>query len=465
MNRRSNSLLLALAVVAGVTISAGMASKAPATAAPGQVGDGVNWPSFRGPNASGIAEGFPTATSWNAETSENVLWKTPIPGLAHSSPIVWDDKVFVTTAISSSDNSLKIGVYGDVTPVEDSSDHVWRVYCLDKATGRILWEHTPVTGVPTIKRHAKSTHANPTLVTDGTRVVAFFGSEGLFAYSMGGELLWQKDLGVLDAGFFIMPQAQWAVASSPIIHDGAVIIQADVQTDSFLAAFDLTDGSELWRTPRDDVPTWSTPNVVEFASGAQLIVNGFRHIGGYDPETGRELWRLRGGGDIPVPTPVVAHDLIFITNAHGPMAPIYAVRPTARGEISLTGDESSNEYIAWSQPREGSYMQTPLVYGDFLYVCRWNGVLSVYDARTGERMYRQRLGEGGGFSASPVAANGMVYIPSEDGDIYVVKAGPEFELLARNPMGEVCMATPAISEGVMLIRTVGHVVAIGPPSD
>jgi outer membrane protein assembly factor BamB len=445
------------------TIAAGAAAfVAAADAAPQDTG--VHWPVFRGPGSSGIAEGYATAVEWDAETGENVLWKTSIPGLAHASPVVWGDRVYVTTAISARDNSVRVGLYGNIAPVEDDSVHTWKVYALDKHSGAIVWERTAKQGVPTIKRHTKSTHASATMATDGELVIAYFGSEGLYAYDTRGNLVWDKDLGVLDAGYYVVPTAQWGVASSPIIHDGKVIVLADVQDDGFIAAFDLEDGTEIWRTPRAEVPTWGTPNVYEGASGDQIVVNGYHHIGAYDPDTGEEIWRMRGGGDIPVPTPVFAHDLIYITNAHGRMAPIYAVRPDARGDISLQDDESSSDAIAWSYDRGGAYMQTPLVYGDYLYNSRDNGALSVYDARSGERIYQARLGEGGGFSASPVAADGKVYFTGEDGDIFVLRAGAEFELLATNPMGEVCMATPAISEGIMLFRTQGHVVAIGAPT-
>jgi outer membrane protein assembly factor BamB len=444
-----------------ILLAVGLASSAKAT---WQATAGVDWPIFRGPRASGIAEGFATATTWDAESGQGVLWKTPIPGLAHSSPIVWGDRVFVPTAISSADNSLRVGLYGDITPVEDDSVHTWKVYALDKRSGEIVWERTAHTGVPRVKRHTKATHASATMATDGAHVIAYFGSEGLYAYTTAGELLWKKDFGVLDAGYYVVPEAQWNVGSSPIIYDGKVILQADVQRDSFIAAFELADGSEVWRTARNDVPTWGTPNVYESDGGSQIVVNGYRHIGAYDADTGAEIWRMEGGGDIPVPTPVFAHELIFITNAHGRGAPIYAIRPSASGDISLAEGESSNRGIAWSTPREGAYMVTPLVYGDYLYNLKNNGALAVYDARSGEQMYQARLGRGGGFTASPVAADGKVYFSSEDGDIFVVAAGPEFELLATNPMGEVCMATPAISEGLLLFRTVGHVVAIAAPN-
>lgn len=432
-------------------------------AARNAVTPGRDWPQFRGIGARGVAEGTPTPASWNVPAGERVKWKTAIPGLGHSSPVVFGDQVCVTTAVSGkADPELRVGLYGDIKPVEDDSVHTWKVYCLDRQSGRVRWEHTAATGVPKIKRHTKATHANSTLATDGSTLVAFFGSEGLYAYDLAkGALRWKKDLGVLDSGFFMVPEAQWGFASSPVIHRDRVILQVDVQKDSFLGAFALEDGRELWRTPRQDVPTWSTPTVHESGGRTQVIVNGWKHIGGYDFESGKELWRMGGGGDIPVPTPVVAGDLIYITNAHGLFAPIYAIRTSATGDITPKGGAPS-EQMAWMHSREGAYMQTPLVYGDLLYNCRDNGVLSVYDAKTGERKYQQRLAEGRtGFTASPVAADGKIYFTSEDGDIYVVKAGPTFELLSKNAMGEVCMATPAISEGVLFFRTRGHLVAVG----
>jgi hypothetical protein len=350
--------------------------------------------------------------------------------------VVWGDRLFLTTAISGKEKAeLRVGLYGDIAPVQDDTVHQWKVLCFDKRTGKLLWERTAHSGVPKIPRHTKGTHANSTMATDGTRAVACFGSEGLYCYDFRGELLWKKDLGVIDSGFFSAPTAQWGYASSPVLWNGLAIVQADSQKNGFLAAFDLKDGREVWRTPRTDVPTWSTPAVVTVGDRAQVVVNGWRHIGGYDARTGREVWRLTGGGDIPVPTPIFARGLLFITNAHGRMAPIYAIRPGATGDISLQGEATANEHVAWSTTRE---------------------------ATTGRRLYQERLGTGRtGFSASAVAADGKLYYPSETGEIYVVKPGPAFEVLSVNPMGEVCMATPAISEGRLYFRTQGHLVAIG----
>jgi outer membrane protein assembly factor BamB len=421
-----------------------------------------NWPSFRGPAASGIAEGKPAPTTWDVPAGKGVKWRVAVPGLAHSSPIVWGNQVCVASAVSSAASAdLKVGLYGNIESANDQSPHRWTVMCYDTRTGKQLWERVAHTGVPKVKRHTKSTHASSTLATNGQFIVAFFGSEGLYAFDMDGTQIWKKDFGVLDSGFFMAPEAQWAFASSPVIHGNRVIIQVDVQKDSFVAALDLATGKEVWRTPRQDVPTWSTPAIYAQDGNAQVIVNGWKHIGGYDLQTGKEIWRMQGGGDIPVPTPITAHGLIFITNSHGGKSPVYAVKPTARGEITLKDAETSNAHIAWSAARDGAYMQTPLVYGDLLFVCKDNGVLSAFDVKTGQRHFQARLADGRtGFSASPVASNGRLYFTSEEGDVYVVKADTTFAQIAVNPLGEVAMATPAIADGVMFFRTRSHLLAI-----
>ena len=420
-----------------------------------------HWPSFRGYRAQGIAEGHALPVEWDVDTGDGIRWSTSIPGLAHSSPVIWGDTVFVTSAVKEGDEEaeLKVGLYGDIGSVEDDTSHSMLLYAIDKATGEIRWEVEACSAVPAIKRHPKGSHAACTPATDGERVVAFFASEGLYCYDMDGELQWKKDFGVLDAGFYMVPSAQWGSATSPILHDGVVILQCDVQADSFVCALDADTGEELWRTARDEVPTWSTPTIVEYRGSTQVVCNGFRHIGGYDFETAEELWMLEGGGDIPVPTPIVAGELVFITNAHGRMAPVYAIHASARGELEMDPEECP--FMAWSLPRYGNYMQTPLAYGPFLYMCNDAGVLSTYMLGSGEPEYRERIGGGrDGFSASVVAGDGKIYVTSEEGVIHVVKAGADFELLASNDMGETCMATPALSEGVLFVRTCGELVAV-----
>ncbi len=420
------------------------------------------WPSFRGPDAAGVSEQSDLPISWNVQDSTNIAWKTPIPGLGHSSPIVWDDRVFVTTAVSGDENpELKVGLYGDITPVEGDGVHEWKVYCVDKSSGEILWERTAHTGIPRSKRHPKSTHANSTPATDGKHLVAFFGSEGLYCYDLSGTLLWSKDFGVLRSGFFRVPSVDWGFASSPIIHEGVVLIQCDVLDESYIAALDVETGEELWRTARDDVPTWSTPAVHTVKRKTRVVVNGFKHIGGYDFKTGKEVWNLTGGGDVPVPTPIFAHGLIFIGNAHGRRSPIYAIKENAKGDISFVAGGTSNDHIVWSIRRGASYMQTPIVYGDYLFSCRDNGRVTCFNARTGEEMYSEKMGPAGlGFSASPVAASGKLYYTSEKGNIFVIPAAPHFEVLAENHMNEICMATPAISGDTLFFRTQRHLVAV-----
>ena len=420
----------------------------------------ASWPSFHGENAAGVAHGYPTPTRFNVEKGENIGWKTPLPGLSHSSPIVWGDRIFLTNAVKKGKAVLKVGLYGNVTSVPDEGPHEFQVLCIDRLSGKVLWTKTAWKGVPEFKRHPKGSHAASTPATDGTHVVAFFGSEGLYAYDYSGKLIWKKNLGSLDAGWFRSKKDQWGFASSPIIHEGRVYVQCDVQDEdnSFVAALDVKTGEEVWRTQRLDVPTWSTPTVHVTDKRRQLILNGFKHIGGYDLDSGKELWKLGGGGDIPVPTPIVAHDLVFITNAHGRMSPIVAISTAAEGTLSMKADD--DEHVAWSIRRGGSYMQTPLVYGDYLYACRGNGSLSCFDAKTGKLHYRERLGGGGfAFTASGVAADGKLYYPSEEGEVFVIKAGTKFENLALNELGETCMASPAISRGVLYFRTRHHLIA------
>jgi outer membrane protein assembly factor BamB len=423
----------------------------------------VNWPQFRGPAATGIAEGFVTPTTWDVTKSVNLKWQTSIPGLGHSCPIVWEDRIFLTTAVSDKEkDSLKIGIYHEIAPVENDGPHTWILYCIDKKTGKVIWERVCHKGVPKDKRHTKSSHANCTPATDGKRIVSFFGSEGLYCHDFNGTLLWKKDFGILDAAFFRVPRAQWGFASSPVIHEGVVLVQCDVLKNSFLAALDLETGKILWKKSRNDLPAWSSPAVYAGKTGTQVVVNGYRHIGGYDFQTGAERWRFRGGGDIPVPTPVIGHGLVFITNAHGKLAPIYAIKLDSRGDVSLEKGKTSSAQVPWSVNRGGAYMQTPILYGDYFYKCRDNGVLACFEAKTGRMVFQARLGSGfGGFTGSPVASGGKIYYVSEVGDVVVIKAGvPELKILAKNPLGEICLSTPAISEGELFFRTRTQLIAI-----
>jgi len=419
------------------------------------------WPQFRGPFASGILDGAQTPLTWNQETGENIRWTCPIPGLGHSCPVVWGDRVFVTTAVSGSGkDSLKVGLYGDIDEVGDRSVHEFRVYCIDKNSGEIRWEHLAHKGIPRTERHTKASHANPTPATDGKHLLAFFGSEGLYCYSLDGDLLWKKDFGAMNAGPYTDPDVEWGFASSPVLHEGRVILQCDFVGEGFLMALDVRSGKEIWRTPREEISTWSTPNVYLKGENRQVVVNGWKHMGGYDFDTGKQIWNLGGGGDAPTPTPVVAHDLIYLHGSHGRWSPIFAINPDAKGDISLHRDSTSNESIVWSIKRGAAYMPTNLVYGNYLYNLRMNGNLSCYHALTGELVYKERIPDAMGVTASGVASDGRIYYSLEQGDVVVVKAGPEFEILSRNPLGDLLMATPAISQGMLIFRTQHQLIAV-----
>ncbi|MEM8963727.1 MAG: PQQ-binding-like beta-propeller repeat protein [Acidobacteriota bacterium] len=433
------------------------------------------WPQYRGWHAQGIAT-TPAPLTWNAETGENIAWKTAIPGLGHAAPVVWGDQVYVLTAVGEAGAELKAGLYGDIAPVQDESVLRWHVLAIARDTGKILWDKVVHEGKPAVKRHPKATHANSTPVTNGEVVCVFLGSEGLHCLrTADGAPAWSKDFGVLDSGFFMMPQAQWGFGASPVIHENMLIVQADVQKGSFVAAFEVATGKELWRTAREEVPTWSTPTVHVGAKRSQVVVNGFKHIGGYDLATGKELWRLAGGGDIPVPTPFVAHDMVFVTNSHGLMSPIYAIDLAAVGDLTpdyqaMTDPEKEKSasknpdepgrFIKWMTTRGGAYMPTPIVVDDLLYLARDGGILVVYDAKTGDEVFKERI-TGTAITASPVAAAGRLYLTNETGDVFVIKTGRDYELLATNELGETTLSTPAISGGMLFFRTRDALIAVG----
>ena len=416
-----------------------------------------NWPQFRGHGGLGIGSGNPP-TKWDIQANQNVAWTTQIPGLGHSAPIVWGDRVFLTTAINSEMDhpSVETGWSGGAgESATDSGTWTWQVVCLQFETGNILWTKDACVGEPAIKRHLKASHANCTPATDGKFVVAFFGSEGLHCFDFDGRLIWKHDFGKLHSGPYDAPDLEWGFASSPIISNGYVIVQCDCLNANFVALLDVGTGKEIRRIDRGgEVATWSTPLVVTTDEQVQLVCNGYRQMAGYDLKTGALLWHLNNGGDVPVPTPLFANGLIFLTNGHG-RSPTYAIRPTATGDLTPSDVKSENTGLAWWQASDGSYMPTPLVQDELLYTCNDNGRLTVRDSLTGELIYRQRIGTGSQtYSASAVAASGHIYLVSEQGDVTVIDAGSTFWPIASNQMGDVVMATPAISGDRLLIRTV-----------
>jgi outer membrane protein assembly factor BamB len=390
--------------------------------------------------------------TWNITSSRNIAWRVPVAGLGHSSPVVWDDRIFLTTAISNSAAAQRVAIGADagIDPANDTVPHQWQVIALDRASGKTLWTRTVHQGVPRVKRHVKASHASATPATDGRVVIAMLGSEGLYAFDLAGKELWRKDFGPLAVGLADEPEYEWGPASSPIIYGDAVFVQNDRYQDSFVVALDVLTGRELWRASREERPTWSTPLVHVHNGRATLVVVSSLSARGYDVQSGRELWRIADpDGQVKVSTPIAAGELAITTGGWPSAAkPIVAVR-------------ASDGHVVWRQERGSPYTTTPIVYNGLLYIVTDNGILSAYEAASGTRVYQTRLSpRAGSFSASPVAANGRIYFTSEDGHVVVVRAGRTFEVLATNEMNEVCMATPALAGDMMFVRTKGHLYAL-----
>ncbi|HAY82313.1 MAG TPA: pyrrolo-quinoline quinone [Planctomycetaceae bacterium] len=448
-----------------------------------------HWPQFRGPRASGIGSGHPP-THWDVTTGEHVAWKTAIAGLGHSAPIVWGDRVYLTTAVNAEAEHPEVATGwsgGSGESAVDTGSWTWQVWCLHLNTGRVLWKRDAHSGKPQIQRHLKASHANCTPVTNGKFIVAFFGSEGLYCYDREGQLVWQRDLGKLHSGPYDAVELEWGFASSPILHEDRVIVQCDCLNVHFVAVLDLRTGKEILRIPRPgEVATWSTPTVISTGKRRQIVCNGFHNMAGYDLDTGSRLWHLSGGGDVPVPTPLFANGLIYITNGHG-RSPTFAIHPHATGDLTPlalaplpsespqpppetqpTDDANppqpqDSPALAWWQARDGAYMPTPLIKDKLLYTCNDNGRLTVRNALNGDLIYRQRIGKGGrNYSASAVAAGGHVFFVSERGEVTVIKEGRQFEEVAVNHLDEIVMATPAIAGDRLLIRGVRHLYCLAP---
>jgi outer membrane protein assembly factor BamB len=380
--------------------------------------------------------------------------------------------VFVTTAVPLAETKLVFFAGPEANSTAGSSNrsttdtvpHSWRVYALDKQSGKILWQRVAHEGVPQTARHVNQSQANATPATDGKHVVAFFGSEGLYCYDFEGKLLWKRDLGPLHSAYLVDPSYQWNTASSPIIHKNLIILQVDLLENSFMAALDISTGKDVWRVSRDEVPGWATPLIYEGPTGTELVTLAPNYARGYDPDTGKELWRLGKHSTYATPAPIAGLGMVFMTSGSGnSVQPIYALRPGARGDITLGDDEMANDHVLWSKHRGGSFLATPILYDDLLYVATDTGILSAYKAETGERKYQVRLPLAGGsnnYTSSPVAADGKIYFPNADGDVVVVKAGPTFEQLALNPMGEVILASPAIAQDTIIFRSQHHVIAV-----
>ena len=402
--------------------------------------DGAEWPQFRG-LAAGVVPDDPNLPETWSDT-ENVVWATDIPGLSWSSPVITGDHVFVTSA--TSEDGATDGSY------DSNDEHRWMLYDLSFQTGQIRWQRELHNAPPPMKRHLKNSFASETPVTDGRRVYVYFGSIGLLAaLNMSGETVWRAHVGSFKG------RQEFGTAASPVLHGGRLYIVNDNTTSSFLAAFDADTGDEVWRVERDETENWSTPFVWVNEVRTEIVTTGTGGVRSYSLD-GDLLWKLHGMSSLVIPTPFAAHDLLFINSGYiaDSNRPVYAVRAGASGDITLGEGSTSNDYIVWSHPQLGSYNPSSLVYGDYHYTLLDRGILMCYDARTGQEVYpRQRVTAGTLFTASPWAYNGKIFALSEDGDTYVIRAGSEFEVLGRNSLDEMTLATPAFARGSIFLRT------------
>ena len=407
------------------------------------------WPQFRGPGAQGVSDEAGLPTSWS--TTENVAWVADIPGLGWSSPIVWDDTVFLTTVVSSEPGEEPVGgLYrGRETWAPSAVEHRWLVYAIDADTGAVKWEREVHRGLPQSGHHLKNTLASETPVTDGESVYAYFGNVGVFSLDMEGTTRWSHEVAASDT------RLGWGTAASPVLYRDHLYIVNDNDEQSYLAALSTETGGEVWRADRDEGTNWSTPYLWENELRTEIVTTGTDRVRSYDLD-GNILWELTGMSSITIPTPFVEFGMLYLSSGYlgDQNRPVFAIRPGASGDISLGESELSNEYIVWSQPEAAPYNPSPIVYGDYYYTVLDRGFFTCHDARTGEEVYpQQRIQVGAAFTSSPWAYDGKIFALSEDGDTYVIRAGPTFEVLGRNSLDEFSLATPAIAHGSLFIRT------------
>ena len=407
------------------------------------------WPQFRGPGSRGVTDETGLPTSWS--TTENVAWVTDIPGLGWSSPIVWDGTVYLTTVVSAAPvEEPQGGLYrGQETWLPSQTEHRWLVYAIDVESGAVKWEREVHRGVPERGHHQKNTLASETPVTDGRSVYVYFSNVGVFRLDANGTVQWSHDIEASNT------RLGWGTGASPVLYRDRLYIVNDNDDQSSLFALSTETGAEVWRTDRDEGTNWSTPYIWENEQRTEVVTTGTDKVRSYDLD-GNLLWELTGMSSISVPTPFAEFGLLYLSSGYlGDQArPVFAVRPGASGDISLAGTALSNEFIVWSQPQAAPYNPSPIVYGDYYYTLLDRGFFTCHAPRTGEEVYsQQRIAVGAAFTASPWAYDGKLFALSEDGDTYVIRAGPEFEVIGQNPLGEFSMATPAIAHGSLFIRT------------
>jgi outer membrane protein assembly factor BamB len=408
------------------------------------------WPQFRGPQAGVVPDDPNLPDTWSE--TDNVVWKVDIPGMGWSSPIVWDDHIFLTSAISTTKEPAPVpGLYDEHDHIKASGAYRWTVYDIDFKTGKIRWSRELRNALPPILRHIKNSYASETAVTDGERVYVYFGSIGLVAaLDLNGKPVWTKETDAFNT------QVELGTAASPVLYKDRLYIVNDNTTQSFLMALDKRTGKEIWKVNRQERGNWSTPVVWENELRTEIVTTGTVKNRSYDLD-GKLLWELEGMSTLTIPSPFVKHGLVYISSGYpgGALRPVYAIRPGASGDISLKSGETSNDYVVWHQPLLGTYNTSAVVYGDYYYTLLDRGFLLCHDARTGKQIYgRQRISaDSSGFTTSPWAYNGKIFVLSEDGDTYVIQAGPEFKVLGKNSLAQMPLATPAVLRGSLLIRT------------
>ena len=389
-------------------------------------GDGAKyWPRWRGPSGQGVANGGRYPDTWSP--TDGVLWKAAVPGSGNSSPIVWGDRIFVTTAY---DGGRRLSVLA-----------------FRRSDGSRLWETFAPQGRVDAAAHFKNGHASATPATDGERIYVSFGTRGLLALDFDGKILWHRDLGPTDT--------YHGTAGSLLLYKNRIILYQDQYTASFIAAFDVQTGRQVWRTARDASVGWGTPIAVHVGDHDEIIVNGQRSVYAYDPDRGTELWRCGGATYEVIPTPVVGYGMVFC--ASGRAGPTLAIRPGGRGDVTRT-------HLVWTSPRGSPFVPSPILYGEYLYTVNdMASIVTAFEAATGKVMWQGRLGVARreGFSASPVAVDGKLFFTNDDGETFVLRAGPTFDLLHVNRIGERTLASPALVDGRWYIRTARQLVAIG----
>ena len=363
----------------------------------------------------------------------------------------------MSSAVSAASPEVVLGDEGGIRLADEPGSHSWRLFCLSARDGRILWQTEAHAGAPRAHRHVKGSQANATPATDGKTVVAIFGSEGLVAFDFEGRVKWRADLGRLNPGLLGDTTSEWGHGSSPILFENLAIVQVDRHRDSFLAAYDLATGRRAWSVAREERPVWATPTLIEAGGRPELVVVGGIYVRGYDPRTGEERWRFKDEAEVKTPTPFVSDGVIVLAGGYRGR-PIIALKPGGKGDLSVPAEAAKGPFLAWRTEAGGPYTSTPVAYHGLLFGARDEGILFAYDMATGERVWRER--SNATHAASLVAGDGKVYVPTEGGEILVLEAGRTHRVLARNDMGESCMATPAIAGGTLYVRTRGHVYAI-----